>query len=385
MKTPMAFRQARCNPAKILPPCLLALMLLTTLDSIAAELVNGRKSLVMDTPSARLVVDVAGGSIGDFHLKDSGADLNPLSWATPPPGNTSIMGFGHFLCLDRWGPASKSESAKGMPYHGEAAHVEWTIARDTANHNGILEAEMTALLPKAGLSVRRVIRMSTNAPLFAVREDVNNVNALGRIYNAVQHPTIGPPFLDETTVVDCNGRKGFAQGASLPNPEEPSFTWPQALKQNGEAIDLRRLTNDPNPNVVSYSIDEEYGWVTATTAARGLLIAYVWKTADYPWVSLWRDVRDGKPAARGLEFGTTGLHQPFPILVKKGRIWDRPLFAYLDAGETTARNYLTFLCKIPNDFSGVESIKVAKTHLTLRERGGSSRELTIDANGLIPE
>ena len=390
MTTPTTSGAVRPNPATILGICLLVCALLAGRDAVTAELVNGRKSLVMETPAARLVVDLAGGSIGDFHLKADGADLNPLQWATPSPGKTEIMGFGHFLCLDRWGPASQAESAKGMPYHGEAAHVEWNIARDTADRNGILEAEMTALLPKAGLSVRRILRMSTNAPVFAVREEVSNVNALGRIYNAVQHPTIGPPFLDETTVVDCNGRKGFAQGGTLPNPEEPSSIWPQALKPNGESIDLRRLANDPNPNVVSYSIDEEYGWVTATTAARGLLIAYVWKTSDYPWVSLWRDVRDGKPAARGLEFGTTGLHQPFPILVKKGRIWDRPLFAYLDAGETTARSYLAFLCKIPKDFAGVESITInvanPNTHarLILRERGGARRELTIDTDGLMP-
>jgi hypothetical protein len=386
MTTPTALRAARLHPANIMGRCLLACALLAAEDGIAEELVNGRKSLVMETPAARLVVDVAGGSIGDFHLKASGlgADLNPLQWSAPAPGKTEIMGFGHFLCLDRWGPASEAESARGMPYHGEAAHVEWTIARDTAERNGILEAEMTALLPKAGLSVRRILRMSMKAPMLAVREEVTNVNALGRIYNAVQHPTIGPPFLDETTVVDCNGRKGFAQDGTLPNPEEPSFSWPKALNRNGATIDLRRLTNDPNPNVVSYAIEDEYGWVTATTAARGLLIGYLWKTADYPWVSLWRDVHNGKPAARGLEFGTTGLHQPFPILVKKGRIWDRPLFAYLDAGETTGRSYLAFLCKIPNDFAGVESINVANSRLILRERGGSRRELTIDAHDLIP-
>lgn len=384
MKTPATLRTARAKSTDYPGICLFACALLAGQQALAAELIIGRKSLVMDTPTARLVADVAGGSIGDFHLKASGTDLNPLQWSTPSAGETSIMGFGHFLCLDRWGPASDAESAKGMPYHGEAAHVEWAITRETADRNGILEAEMTALLPKAGLSVRRILRMSTKAPVFAVREEVSNVNALGRIYNAVQHPTIGPPFLDETTGVDCNGRKGFAQGRTLPNPETPSFSWPQALNGEGEMVDLRHLTNDPNPNVVSYTIDDEYGWVTATTAARGLLIGYLWKTADYPWVSLWRDVHDGKPAARGLEFGTTGLHQPFPILVKKGRIWDRPLFAYLDAGETTDRGYIAFLCKIPNDFAGVESITVEKPRLILRERGDSHRELTINADDLIP-
>ena len=227
--------------------------------------------------------------------------------------------------------------------------------------------------------------MSSNDAVFTVREEITNDNALGRIYNAVQHPTIGPPFLDESTVVDCNGRKGFAQGASLPNPEEPAFFWPRALNRDGETVNMRRLTTDQNPNVVSYSIDEAYGWVTAATPAKDLLIGYLWKTTDYPWVSLWRDVRDGKPAARGLEFGTTGLHQPFPTLVKKGRIWDRLLFEHLDAGETTARSYTSFLFKIPSDFAGVESIKVDKRRLILRERGGATpRELSIDSDGLIP-
>src|SRR5437867_4003732 len=83
---------------------------------------------------------------------------------------------------------------------------------------------------------------------------------------------------------------------------------------------LRRLSADPNPNVVSYAIDDEYGWVTAATPNQGILIGYIWKTSDYPWVSLWRDTQNGRPSARGLEFGTTGLHQPYPALVRKGRI-----------------------------------------------------------------
>lgn len=359
-------------------------VLCLSLTARTQELVNGRKSLVIENPAARVVVDLAGGSIGDFHLR--GSNLNPLHWATPAPGETSIRGFGHFLCLDRWGPPSDAEGTNGMPYHGEAAHVEWKILRDVVSQNGLMEAQMSAALPKAGLAVRRTVRMSATSAAFAVHEEVTNQNPLGRIYNMVQHPTIGTPFLDEKTVVDCNGRQGFAQGGSLPNPEAPSFFWPQALSRDGKSVDLRRLTDDPNPDVTSCAIDDAIGWVTAATPARGLLIGYLWKTTDYPWVSLWRDVQNGKPAARGLEFGTTGLHQPFPILVKKGRIWDRPLFDYLDAGQTTSRSYLAFLLAIPNDFAGVESIKMNKGRLVLRERTGTApRELTIDVKGLMPD
>jgi hypothetical protein len=83
----------------------------------------------------------------------------------------------------------------------------------------------------------------------------------------------------------------------------------------------------------------------------------VWKTAEYPWFNAWRHVEKGKPLARGLEFGTTGLHQPFPILVAKGRIFGRSLFEYLDAGETRTKSYTCFLFQIPRDYRGAESIR----------------------------
>ena len=294
--------------------------------------------------------------------------MNPLHWATPAAGDTSIHGFGHFLCLDRWGPPSEAEGAKGMPYHGEAANVMWTTAQEPNQKSGHWQAQISATLPKAGLSVRRTLRLNSNAAVLGVREEVTNDRPLGRMFNWVQHPSIGPPFLTGETLVDCNGRRGFAQGGNLPTPEEPSFFWPQALNAGGQIVNLRRLTNDPNPNVVSYAIDDEHGWVTAASPEKGLLIGYFWKQSDFPWVSLWRDVRDGQPAARGLEFGTTGLHQPFPILARKGRIWDRQLFEYLDAGETRAKSYVVFLLKIPKNFGGVESIRHRDGNLILHER-----------------
>src|SRR4029079_13787763 len=116
------------------------------------------------------------------------------------------------------------------------------------------EAEMTTKLPKAGLSVRRVIRMSRQDLTFNVREEITNDNALGRVFNIVQHPTIAPPFLDDKTIVNCNGRKGFAQRGSWPTPEELATEWPNARKKDGQVVDLRKLESDPDPNVVSYVI-----------------------------------------------------------------------------------------------------------------------------------
>ena len=360
---------------------IIAAAILFTNRGHAEELVNGRPSLVLETPVARLVLDLNGGAIAEFRAKN--IDLNPLSWSHPQPGDTSIHPFGHFLCLDRWGAPSPAEAARGMPYHGEASNVKWSIAREVQKSDSVLQAEMRATLPKAGLSVRRAVRISQQNLVLNVREEIGNDLPFGRIYNIVQHPSIAPPFLDENTIVNCNARKGFAQGGNMPTPEEPSADWPNARKKNGQLADLRHLESDPEPNVVSYVIEDSIGWITAANPNRGLLIGYFWKTSDYPWVSLWRDVRDGKPAARGLEFGSTGLHQPFAILVKKARIWDRPLFEYIDAGEHITKSYTAFLCPVPKDFKGVDSLTIDGEFLHLREGTDQhGRVLIVSLKGL---
>jgi len=338
--------------------------------------------VVLESKAAKVVIELAGGAISDFHL--AGQDLNPLRWELGSDKLTPRL-KGHFLCLDRWGAPSEAELKNGMPFHGEAPRMLWQSRAQPRATTGAKEAEMAASLPMAGLDVTRRIRFSQDAAFFTVTETVTNRNKLGRIYNMVQHPTIGPPFLDERTLVDSNAGRGFMQNSPLPNPEQPSVNWPEALEKD-KKVDLRRLVNDPAPDVVSYIMEDRYGWTTASSPSSGLLIGYIWRTSDYPLFNVWRDVQNGRPSARGLEFGTTGLHQPFAVLTQKGRIFDRPLFSHLDAGEAVARQYACFLLKVPNDYKGVAKITYSGGQLRLREHGGApGRELTMTVGNLFSE
>lgn len=303
------------------------------------------QTIVLESGAARMGWDLAGGGLVEFHLREG--RVNPLTWDDGT--GASIRLRGHFICLDRWGAPSDAEKAAGMPYHGEAPRIMWRQIGKTAS-----DLEMAVQLPMAKLAVKRTVHFEGTAAV--VTESVTNENPLGRVYNFVQHPTIAPPFLDETTVVDANARQGLMQSSPMPNPEYPTVVWPQALK-DGVPVSLRYLTNDPLPNVVSYVVDDELGWTTIVTPGKALLLGYVWKTAHYPWFSVWRDVKDGKPSARGLEFGTTGLHQPYPILVQKGRIFGRQLFAFLDTAQTETRQYQVFLMKVPTALNGIDRMK----------------------------
>ncbi|MBT4499354.1 MAG: hypothetical protein HOC74_16620 [Gemmatimonadetes bacterium] len=327
--------------------------------------------------AAHLSIDLAGGGIVDFHLTPDG--VNPLKWEGEG-GELEPRNRAHFLCLDRVGRPSQAELARGMPFHGEAGRGMWTLVREPETVGATVVAEMAAELPLAGMRVERFVRLQGKH--FAVREEVTNQNALGRIYNMVQHPTIGPPFLEEGSLVDANARKGFMLSNPMPNPEEPAVYWPQALDE-GMPVNLRRLVDDHDPQVVVYVIDDEYGWTTATTPKYGLLIGYIWKNAEYPWFRAWRHVRDGRPFARGLEFGTTGPGTPFGFLVDKGRIFGRALFDYIDAGETIGRSYLCFLAEVPTDFAGVGNLDYDGRQAVLTEWRGE-RQVTVDL-GTWPE
>ena len=356
----------------------LALLIALAVASAQVE-TDGRRTVRLESQTAALTIDLGGGSIVDFHLAGG---INPLRWLGPGDEDKPFRPMGHFLCLDRWGPPSNAELRNGMPFHGEAARVEWKQIGAPEHLAGRIVATMEATLPLAGLDLRRTVGLSESAAVFSVSETVTNRNKLGRVYNMVQHATIGPPFLDETTVVDSNAQRGFMQSGPLPNPERPEIRWPEAIKE-GKRVDLRRLTTDPDPNVTSFVIEGDLGWVAATTASKELLIGYIFRTADYPWLNIWRHVQDGKPLARGLEFGTTGLHQPFPVLVSKPRILGRPTFVYLDAGESATRVYTAFLMKVPRDFAGVNQVFYRAARIVVQERGARGRELTIPVDRLF--
>ncbi len=340
--------------------------------AFAALALAQRPTTEVRNNTAQAVFDLGGGSLVTFKLNRG---LNPLSWLGPADKDEKLRPMAHFLCLDRWGQPSPGELAAGVPYHGEATRVAWTVESSSK-----AESVMSASLPIAGLHVRRRARMIGDAAVLHVEETVTNKNKMGKVYNMVQHPTIGPPFLDEQTMVDSNARRGFMQSSPMPTPEEPRVLWPQALRE-GQSVNMRFLTNDPMPNVVSYVVDEPLGWTTASSPTQKLLLGYIWKTSEYPWFNAWRHVDAAKkPLARGLEFGTTGLHQPFGVLLEKGTIFGRKLVAFLDAGESTTRSYIAFLAPTPANWKGVQDLTYKNGVITITERG----ERTIEIRGVLP-
>ncbi len=336
----------------------------------------GRDQVVLSGAAARVGVDRAGGSIVDFRL--AGSEVTPLTWNYPEVGDRAPRTMGHFLCLDRWGSASPQESKNGMPFHGEASYIMWEVVSPPEKKGDMITAVMSCDLPLGGLQVMRTLSLHNTVPVLRVREEITNLNKLGRAYNIVQHATIALPFLDKSVLVDSNAFRGFVHDDHMTTPGEPVVYWP-ALVYEGKFVDLRRFEGDHNPPVVSYVFADSLvnGWVTACNPAKGFLIGYTWELSDYPWFVIWRNAQNSVPGALGLEFGSTGLGLPFSGLLDKGKVFDTPVFAYLDAGETVTKSYTAFLAEIPGDYHGVEEVSLRDGDIVIRERGAPRSDIIL--------
>ena len=333
----------------------------------------------LENDACHVTIESFGGAITGFHLKDA-AQVNPLSFAfTPeqmPQNNKNGAPYrGHFLCAGRWGLPSEGEIKKGLPNHGEAANIEWQTAKN--NHN----VSMQVTAKKEGLHIERTIELDTHNAVIAVSECFTNINPLGKLYNVVQHPTLAAPFLNTATIVNCNATIGFDQVNYL-DAVKNSLQFPQVKDNNGNSFNLKNPQEKYN-SVFSFVVNgnSNIGWLTAYSPVHHLLLGYVWKRSNYPWIHLWQHWNENEMLYRGIEFGTAGIHQPFPeILNTATELFGEKTFAYIDAGEKVCKQYLAFMYKTGNDFTETESITVTANCIEIKTKENNIIKLATSIN-----
>lgn len=312
------------------------------------------KAQVVSVQNQRCIMqfNTVSGALIDFHfLEDC---INPLNFRMP---YTSLTGRsekfeGHFICLGRWGDPSPAEGARGIEKHGDIRLQHWK----TEQTGKALSMRATSVTE--GLSIERNIYLDEQQACFVAQESITNISSLGRLYNVVQHPTIAQPFLNDQTTIDSNG---FIESPHV-------------------------YANCVFPFIVNP--DDVYGWITAYSPAHQLMLGYVWKRIDYPWINHWVHNVDGSAVYRGLEFGTTGLHQPFNEIIANNlmHISGESTCSYIDAGEIHERSYIGFLMKMTHSFKGVMSVTLKDRKIVIEEKETARAFIishNIDANGLL--
>lgn len=322
-----------------------------------------------------LSIDRSGGCIVDFHLQ--GSTINPLNFRMIQEGvyHEPFYYKGHFACLGRWGDPSSGEIKRGLNKHGEFLRLDWDI--DQREYH----TDMSAFSPLEGLSVQREIRLSESSACYRLTENIRNEERLGRFYQIMQHGTTSNPFLNKDAVMYCNAFRGFDY-AHEKYDESVFGTWPRIRNMRGHHMDLS-CPRRPYSSVFPFIIhsDEKFGWMALHSPVHHLLLGYVWKREEYPWINHWihweKSEGNYTMKYRGMEFGNTGIHKSFSEIWKENltRLLGEKSMDYLDAGESHSRIFYSFLLHTTEDFLGVGDITFSDDRITVKEKESGKKTI----------
>ena len=356
------------------------LALVAGIGAVANSAQNVRPdTATLDNGTVRMEINLFGGALSSYTLE--GSTLNPFSWRSSR--NAGSAGF--FLCFDRMGHSSKEEEAQGMPFHGEAHSVLWSVLEKKTAADGTLQLRMQCALPMAKMSVIREYYLFPQSSVCRVTDHFKNNNPFEKRYNILQHPSFAPPFLDKSVLIDCNASSGFVNSAKVEELPRAPIGWPD-ITHKSTAVNLSRMTNGPNM-VVNYLCPpgDQHGWSCIANPAKGLLVGVLWDTSEYPWIRIWRQWQQENPTALGLEFGTSPLEMPFDKIEQVGDTMGHPMLHTLPPGGEVQKTFYLFMSKIPGNFAGVETVSQDSGRLTVVEKAsGPNRSITLTCGAANP-
>lgn len=304
-----------------------------------------RRAHQIENAQLRAVVLVEGGHLAVLEHRATG--INPLwtpPWPTIEPSTFDpalhpdygtgrecalLAGIhGHNLCLDLFGPPTDSEGAAGAHVHGEAGVRPWDIQSDGD--------QLTArfVWPEAGLDFVRHLKLEGDRLLF--HEKLTNLTPYDRPIAWTQHVTLGPPFLEP-------GQTRFAA---------PTVREQDLHEDPAEHVDLERFPTTPSGGYTTHLMDpvRPNAYFLAFSPRHQLLLGYVWRAADFPWLGTWQEYNhrhqapwNKRAATRGMEFGVSPFPESRRAMIERGRLFGVPAYRWLDARATVEVTYSAFL------------------------------------------
>jgi hypothetical protein len=341
-------------------------------------------SIVLSNGVLDLTVMKTGGAFASVTLAEDPDKLSPL-WdplrAAQEAGKpVRAGGTGHFLCVDGFGPVSEEERAAGLPGHGEAHQLPWKTESSGKAGNSVTLVQSVEL-PLVEETYRRTVKLFEGENAVEVHATLESLLGFDRPICWAEHATIGSPFLEPgVTVVDMSKN----QALTRPYPEEegrsgrirhrlPSgkeFSWPMAPTVDGGSVDLRAAptvlgSGDHTGQLMTPN--GEYAWVTALHPEKRLLLGYIFKTSESPWLQTWESYPKEGMLARGLEFGTQTFDLPRREVISEGTRFGTPLFRWLPAKSKIESTFLMFFARTPPGFRGVGDIQLRAGEIELRD------------------
>jgi hypothetical protein len=348
-------------------------------------------ALLLSNDKMELTVLTNGGALANLILRDDPERLspfwNPKRFAREAGRKHTGYALGHFVCVDGFGPVSPEEKDAGLSGHGEAHTLAWeTKFTRKDGPAGVLTQSVK--LPILQEIFTRTLRIVDGENVVYVQSELESLLGFDRPVNWGEHATIGSPFLEPAvTVVDMPAKR--AQTRPIKSGVVPKrlasgkdFTWPMAPLANGKKADLRASPQTPD------SVDHttclmdparKLVFVTALNPSKRLILGYVFRREDYPWVQSWENYSADLRMARGLEFATQPYDVPRRETVQTNTMFDAPAFRWLPAKSKIESRYLLFYSRSPEGFRKVDDVRLDGGKLVIEDHK-AKKQITLNAS-----
>jgi hypothetical protein len=367
---------------------------LATAFAQSGAVFEDRPALIVANSKLELTVMTEGGALVNLVLRDDPAKLSPL-WnparIAREAGKPARFGNsrGHFVCVDGFGPVSKEEQAAGLPGHGEAHTLPWeTVSHTKSGAASVLVQSVK--MPAVQETLTRTIRIVDPENVVYVHSELENLMGFDRPVNWAEHATIGSPFLEAgVTVVDISAgpsktRRHSGRPGGLPHrlASFEDFTWPNAPAIGGGAINVRAAPKTPNSGdhtTTALDPSRKLVFVTALHPVKRLLLGYVFKREESPWIQTWENYVAPNEMARGLEFGTQPFDLPRREVISTGSMFGVPTYRWLPAKSKISSDFLIFYTRTPESFAKVDDVRMEGGELRIEDRAAGKR-ITLKAS-----
>jgi hypothetical protein len=341
-----------------------------------------RPAVLIGNDKIEFTVLPQGTMIARILLKDDMSKMSPLWDPVREAQQANVRSIfsgetGHFLCVDGFGGVSKEEQAAGLPGHGEAHTRTFALESNYADGQGVYT--FTTDLPIAQEHVTRTMRLRDGEQVLEIDTEIESQLGFDRPVFWAEHATIGAPFLEpEVTVVDMPAVRAKTRpyepgGRGAPHrlPSDVEFKWPIAPGLNGGHINLRAAPRSPNSGDHTAALmdtSRKNAYVTAINTRRHLLVGWVFRPTDYPWVQNWEFYPSTGNLARGLEFATLPFDLPRRQVIEQNSMWGTLLYRWLPAKSKITSKVLEFYTKVPAGMVNVDDVRVENGAIVVEDR-----------------
>ncbi len=158
-----------------------------------------------------------------------------------------------------------------------------------------------------------------------------------------QHATLGAPFIERgTTEIRTTGTRS----RTLSGIE---FDWPWLPEASGGKRDLQTFNSARSSGgYTAHLLNRESpeAWFFAYSPRTQVVIGYVWKTADFPWLGIWEEneSRAGKPwnnrtTTLGMEFGVSPIPESRKEMIDRSKLFGVPCYRWIPAKSKVSIEY----------------------------------------------